>query len=89
MTDGLFEARSGRGTEHLGENGLLELARSLAALPGAAFVDTLIDQAEARAQAHGGFSDDVAVVRVERRSQVTPDRRAGEHPSQRPRLGSR
>jgi serine phosphatase RsbU (regulator of sigma subunit) len=66
LTDGLFECHSGRGTERLGENGLLELARSLAALPGAAFVDTLIDQAEALAQTNGGFSDDVAVVRVER-----------------------
>ena len=66
VTDGLFEAHSGRGAERLGENGLLELARPLAALPGPAFVDALIDQAEARAQAHGGFSDDVAVVRVER-----------------------
>jgi len=66
LTDGLFEAHSGRGAERLGENGLLELARPLAALPGAAFVDALIDHAEARAQAHGGFSDDVAVVRVER-----------------------
>ena len=66
LTDGLFEAHSGRGAERLGENGLLELARPLASLPGPAFVDALIDQAEARAQAHGGFSDDVAVVRVER-----------------------
>jgi serine phosphatase RsbU (regulator of sigma subunit) len=66
LTDGLFEAHSGRGAERLGENGLLELARPLAALPGAAFVDALIDHAEARAQTHGGFSDDVAVVRVER-----------------------
>jgi serine phosphatase RsbU (regulator of sigma subunit) len=66
LTDGLFEGHSGRGAERLGENGLLELARPLAALPGPAFVDALIDQAEARAQAHGGFSDDVAVVRVER-----------------------
>ncbi len=66
LTDGLFECHSGRGTERLGENGLLELARPLAALPGPAFVDALIDQAEALAQSHGGFSDDVAVVRVER-----------------------
>ena len=66
LTDGLFEAHSGPGAERLGENGLLELARPLASLPGPAFVDALIDQAEARAQAHGGFSDDVAVVRVER-----------------------
>src|SRR5277367_5524912 len=66
LTDGLFEGYSGRGDERLGEDGLLELARSLAALPGPEFVDALIDRAEARAQTHGGFSDDVAVVRVER-----------------------
>ena len=66
LTDGLFEAHSGRGDERLGENGLLELARPLAALPGPAFVDALIDQAESRARAHGGFSDDVAVVLIER-----------------------
>jgi serine phosphatase RsbU (regulator of sigma subunit) len=66
LTDGLFEVHSGRGADRLGENGLLELARSLATLPGPAFVDALIDQAEARAEAHGGFTDDVAVVRVER-----------------------
>jgi serine phosphatase RsbU (regulator of sigma subunit) len=66
LTDGLFECHSGQGTERLGENGLLELARPLAGLPGPAFVDTLIDQAEALAQSNGGFSDDVAVVRVER-----------------------
>ena len=66
LTDGLFEGHSGRGADRLGEDGLLELARSLALLPGPEFVDALIDQADARAQAHGGFSDDVAVVRVER-----------------------
>ena len=66
LTDGLFEGHSGRGAERLGEDGLLEMARSLAALQGPEFVDALIDQAEARAQTHGGFSDDVAVVRVER-----------------------
>jgi serine phosphatase RsbU (regulator of sigma subunit) len=66
LTDGLFEGHSGRGDERLGEDGLLDLARSLAALPGPEFVDALIDQAEALAQTHGGFSDDVAVVRVER-----------------------
>jgi serine phosphatase RsbU (regulator of sigma subunit) len=66
LTDGMFEGHSGLGAGRLGEDGLLELARALATLPGSAFVDTLIDQAEARAEAHGGFSDDVAVVRVER-----------------------
>jgi serine phosphatase RsbU (regulator of sigma subunit) len=67
LTDGLFEGHSGRGSQRLGEDGLLELARPLAPLPGPAFVDALIDQAEARARSHGGFNDDVAVVRVERR----------------------
>jgi serine phosphatase RsbU (regulator of sigma subunit) len=66
LTDGLFEGYSGSGSERLGEDGLLELARPLATLPGATFVDALIDEVEARAQSHGGFSDDVAVVRVER-----------------------
>jgi serine phosphatase RsbU (regulator of sigma subunit) len=66
LTDGLFEAHSGRGNERLGEDGLLELARSLAHLPGAAFIDALIDAVEAGAQAHGGITDDIAVVRVER-----------------------
>lgn len=66
LTDGVFEGHSGRGRERLGEEGLLELARSLAHLPAAAFVDALIDGAEELAQAHGGLSDDIAVVRVER-----------------------
>src|SRR5262249_12794368 len=68
LTDGLFEGHSGRGNERLGEDGLLELGRSLAALPGPAFADALIDGAEARAQAHGGLTDDIAVLRVERRT---------------------
>lgn len=66
VTDGLFEGHSGRGNERLGEDGLLELARGLAGLPGAAFVDALIDAAEKRAGAHGGLTDDVAVVWVQR-----------------------
>ncbi|OBF38016.1 fused response regulator/phosphatase [Mycobacterium sp. ACS1612] len=66
LTDGLFEGHSGRGNERLGEGGLLDLARSLAALPGAAFVDALIGEVEARARTHGGHTDDIAVVRVER-----------------------
>jgi CheY-like chemotaxis protein len=66
LTDGLFEGHSGRGNERLGEEGLLELARSLATLPGEEFVDTLIGEVEARAGTHGGHSDDIAVVRVER-----------------------
>jgi len=66
LTDGLFEGHSGRGNERLGEAGLLELARSLATLPGAAFVNALINGAEQRAQSHGGIADDIAVLRVER-----------------------
>ncbi|GAC1401352.1 MAG: SpoIIE family protein phosphatase [Mycobacterium sp.] len=66
LTDGLFEGHSGHGNERLGEDGLLDLARTLATLPGAAFVDALIGEAEARARAHGGHTDDIAVVRVER-----------------------
>ncbi len=66
LTDGLFEGPSGRGNERLGEEGLLELARSLAALPSRAFVDALIGEVEAQASEHGGHTDDIAVVRVER-----------------------
>jgi serine phosphatase RsbU (regulator of sigma subunit) len=66
LTDGLFEGHSGRGNERLGEQGLLELARSLAHLPGPAFVDALIDEAATRAREYGGLTDDIAVVRVDR-----------------------
>jgi serine phosphatase RsbU (regulator of sigma subunit) len=69
LTDGLFEGHSGTGNERLGEAGLLDLARSLASLPGPEFVTALIDGAEKRAEAHGGLSDDIAVVRVERTGQ--------------------
>ena len=37
LTDGLFEGHIGHGNERLGEAGLLELARTLADLPGRAF----------------------------------------------------
>ncbi|MFV9632548.1 PP2C family protein-serine/threonine phosphatase [Mycobacterium neumannii] len=66
LTDGLFEGRSGQGTERLGEAGLLEVARGYAHLPGREFVTALIDDVERRAQSVGGISDDIAVVRVER-----------------------
>ncbi|MBV9640791.1 MAG: SpoIIE family protein phosphatase [Mycobacteriaceae bacterium] len=69
LTDGLFEGHSGPGNQRLREEGLLELARSFAALPGPAFVDALIDAVEQRAQPHGGLTDDIAVVRVERTPQ--------------------
>lgn len=68
LTDGLFEGHSGVGNQRLGEEGLLELARSRAELHGSAFVDALIDGAEDKAVMHGGLSDDIAVVRVERTS---------------------
>jgi serine phosphatase RsbU (regulator of sigma subunit) len=66
LTDGLFEGHSGVGNERLGEDGLLALARSHATLGGAAFVKAIIDGAQQRAGRHGGLSDDIAVVRVER-----------------------
>ncbi|GAA2537578.1 PP2C family protein-serine/threonine phosphatase [Mycolicibacterium diernhoferi] len=68
LTDGLFEGHSGRGDERLGEQGLLAMARSLAHLPGRDFVEGLIEHAESRAQLHGGLTDDIAVIRVERSS---------------------
>jgi serine phosphatase RsbU (regulator of sigma subunit) len=66
LTDGMFEGHSGEGNARLGEQGLLEMARSLAHLSGPEFGNALIDGAELRAQAHGGLSDDIAMVRVER-----------------------
>lgn len=71
LTDGLFEGHIGRGNERLGEDGLLEVARSLADLPGRDFVDALIDAVELRAHPQGGISDDIAVIRVERTSRRT------------------
>jgi serine phosphatase RsbU (regulator of sigma subunit) len=66
LTDGLFEGHVGQGNRRLGEAGLLELARSLAHLPGAEFVEALIRGVEDCARSHGGIADDIAVVRVER-----------------------
>ncbi|MCV7409366.1 fused response regulator/phosphatase [Mycobacterium florentinum] len=66
LTDGLFEGYSGTGNERLGEDGLLALARTHNGLPGAAFVDALIDGAGELAEPRGGLTDDIAVVRVER-----------------------
>ncbi|WP_081290679.1 PP2C family protein-serine/threonine phosphatase [Mycobacterium asiaticum] len=66
LTDGLFEGYAGRGSRRLGEDGLLELARGKANLPGPEFVDALIDGAEQLAQDQGGLTDDIAVVRLER-----------------------
>jgi serine phosphatase RsbU (regulator of sigma subunit) len=66
LTDGLFEGYSGEGNRRLGEDGLLELARRHAHLPGPAFVDALIDGAQLLAEPRGGLTDDIAVLRVER-----------------------
>jgi serine phosphatase RsbU (regulator of sigma subunit) len=64
FTDGLFEGRTGPGHQRLGEQGLLDLARSIATLPAEAFVDELIGRAEALAEDHGGLADDVAVLHL-------------------------
>lgn len=66
LTDGLFEGHAGQGNQRLGEDGLLELGRSFSGLSGPAFVDALVDGVEERARAHGGLTDDIAVLRVER-----------------------
>ncbi|GAA4804141.1 PP2C family protein-serine/threonine phosphatase [Streptomyces ziwulingensis] len=64
FTDGLFEGYIGRGRERLGEEGLLRLAREVAALPPEGFVDGLIEQAEELAESQGGLDDDVAVLHL-------------------------
>jgi serine phosphatase RsbU (regulator of sigma subunit) len=69
LTDGLFEGYSGVGNQRLGEDGLLELARSHAHRPGPAFVDAIIDGAEELARPRGGLTDDIAVLRIERTAQ--------------------
>lgn len=66
LTDGLYEGYSGEGTQRLGEDGLLALARGHAGLPGPAFVDALINGAQELAQPRGGLTDDIAVLRLER-----------------------
>ncbi|HEY2579028.1 MAG TPA: SpoIIE family protein phosphatase [Streptosporangiaceae bacterium] len=64
FTDGLFEGRTGPGSERLGEDGLLALARELAALAPPAFVDGLIERVQEAAMPYGGLTDDVAVVHL-------------------------
>jgi CheY-like chemotaxis protein len=64
FTDGLFEGHSGPGDQHLGEGGLVGMARELASLGPAAFVDTLIEWAEAEAASYGGLADDVPVMHL-------------------------
>ncbi|MFJ8806229.1 PP2C family protein-serine/threonine phosphatase [Streptomyces sp. NPDC102490] len=74
FTDGLFEGRIGEGNERLGEEGLLRLARDAGTLRPDAFVDALIDGAEALAEEDGGLLDDVAVVHLTRERETTEDR---------------
>jgi serine phosphatase RsbU (regulator of sigma subunit) len=64
FTDGLFEGRVGPGSQRLGEEGLLAMARGLAMLPPADFVDTLLDTTEAAAAPYDGLADDVAIVHL-------------------------
>ncbi|MFF2082735.1 PP2C family protein-serine/threonine phosphatase [Nocardia sp. NPDC058176] len=64
FTDGLFEGHVGRGSERLGEAGLLELARSLRAGPPEVFVDAVIARVADLSSAAGGLDDDVAVLYV-------------------------
>ncbi|OQQ32090.1 fused response regulator/phosphatase [Prescottella equi] len=63
FTDGLFESRTGT-TERLGEENLLEFARSRADASADDFVDALIGHAESLAADFGGLTDDIAVVHV-------------------------
>lgn len=65
LTDGLFEGYAGEGTQRLGEDGLLALARTHADRPGPEFVDALINGAQELARPRG-LTDDIAVLRVER-----------------------
>ncbi|MDI5969047.1 SpoIIE family protein phosphatase [Streptomyces sp. SL13] len=66
FTDGLCEGRlGGAGAARLGEDGLVALANRLTGLPGPAFTDGLMADAEAVTTAGDGFADDVAVVLLE------------------------
>jgi serine phosphatase RsbU (regulator of sigma subunit) len=64
FTDGLFEGRVGPGSERLGEDGLVAMAREVADLPAAAFLDALIERTEAAASRYGGLADDIAVLHL-------------------------
>jgi hypothetical protein len=64
FTDGLFEGRIGPGSQRLGEDGLVTMARDLGPLPSAAFVDALMARTDAAAGRYGGLADDVAVVHL-------------------------
>lgn len=64
FTDGLFEGRIGGDRERLDIDGLLGLARARDDHDPEAFVDALIDDAEAASADFGGLDDDVAVLHL-------------------------
>ncbi|MDG3013778.1 PP2C family protein-serine/threonine phosphatase [Speluncibacter jeojiensis] len=64
FTDGLFEGLISP-TERLGEDGLLDYARTRGTASADGFVDALISHAERLAGEYGGLTDDVAVVHVQ------------------------
>jgi serine phosphatase RsbU (regulator of sigma subunit) len=64
-TDGLIEGRTGNGSERLGEEGLLALARSLNHRSAESFVDGLIDEVRALSAGTGGHTDDIALLHLD------------------------
>ncbi|MFD6418756.1 PP2C family protein-serine/threonine phosphatase [Streptomyces sp. NPDC060194] len=72
FTDGLFEGRTGTGTDRLGEDGLLAMAQHHADLDPAPFVDALIRGAESLAAPTGGIGDDMAVIHLRWTPAATP-----------------
>ena len=71
FTDGLFEGRIGPGSQRLGEDGLVDIARDLAGLPSAVFVDALMHGPKRRRAARR-LADDVAVVHLRWKAPAWP-----------------
>jgi serine phosphatase RsbU (regulator of sigma subunit) len=71
FTDGLFEGVVAPG-RRLGEDGLLEMARSHAELRGQAYVDALVEEVASRTVEYGGLADDVAVLHLATRTEGAP-----------------
>ncbi|WP_194813851.1 PP2C family protein-serine/threonine phosphatase [Nocardia sp. XZ_19_385] len=74
FTDGLFEGRVGPGSERLNEDGLLDLARTLAGRAPAEFVDELIDRVELATGGGDGWDDDLAVMYLDWTTRSTENR---------------
>ncbi|WP_083889726.1 PP2C family protein-serine/threonine phosphatase [Nocardia pneumoniae] len=74
FTDGLFEGRVGAGAQRLGEQGLVELARTVPAERTEPFVDELIRRVEELAGAAGGLDDDLAILCLRWRTDGRGDR---------------